>query len=49
MFRTIGLKKRETQREREEELKMNKKIMKKEYLNEVVKQNRNFNVRCIVK
>ena len=49
MFRTVGLKKRETQREREEELKMNKKIMKKEYLNEVVKQNRNFNVRCIVK
>ena len=49
VFRTVGLKKRETQREREEELKMNKKIMKKEYLNEVVKQNRNFNVRCIVK
>ena len=49
MLRTVGLRKRETQREREEELKMNKKIMKKEYLNEVVKQNRNFNVRCIVK
>ena len=49
MFRTVGLKKRETQREREEELEMNKKIMKKEYLNEVVKQNRNFNVRCIIK
>ena len=49
VFRTVGLKKRETQREREEELKMNKKIMKKEYLNEVVKKNRKFNVRCIVK
>ena len=36
MFRTVGLKKRETQREREEELKMNKKIIKKEYLNELV-------------
>ena len=49
VFRTVGLKKRETQREREEELKMNKKIMKKEYLNEMVKKNRKFNVRCIVK
>ena len=38
VFRKVGLKKRETQREREEELKMNKKIMKKEYLNEVVKK-----------
>ena len=34
------------ERERERE---NKKIIKKEYLNEVLKKNRNFDVRNIVK